>query len=560
MFSNINKHPKTFLFSLVLGFFLLLLSFIPSIYEASLSNKLVDNQRVMIWGEHVYTYDYNVYLSKIRQGIDGRFNIVNKYDHNIHQKGVFLQMLYVLSGKVGGLFGFGSVLTFHSLKLLTCIGWIIMLVLLNFFFLKKSFHIALGLTLSLFASSWPLFFQHGTEWWADHYMPWWQEMDVLYRLNYLPHYTVNYILMAVMTILLVIYVENKKRVHFALMAFLFSISFFIHPSGGVIFFLSWLSYFTLQVFLDKRFRRERLVETVFLTIMLVCLAAIPSLYFRYATSLPQWQALTQFDPRSFIVFNFKDYLLALGPIVVTGVLGAILAIIKRDKRVMALSCWIIGALLSFFIFKNIPDQFGLRMVETANHVPLAILTVFFLSELTKKTGNLLIKIAIYGFIGLVIVIGILNVYFSLKRNTDFIHQRSIAGVPLVPYPSQVLYPLKDFYNGIIWLEQYTKDTDVVLSAYTAGNYIPAYAGNFVYLGHHPETPHFYDKEAEAKTFFSGSLTPDDAYNFLKKNSIAYIFYGPQEAEGAIKPISDYPFVRPAYTSNLVNIFKVNYTH
>ena len=75
----------------IVSFLFLLASYVPNLYEISISN-LLPADRVMTSAEHMYTYDYNVYLSKIKQGMEGRWNVVDKYDNNPKQKGVFLRI------------------------------------------------------------------------------------------------------------------------------------------------------------------------------------------------------------------------------------------------------------------------------------------------------------------------------------------------------------------------------------------------------------------------------------------------------------------------------------
>src|SRR3989344_1896602 len=122
--------------SLLLSFLFLLTSYIPNFYEASIAN-LLPSDRVMTPAEHMYTYDYNVYLSKIKQGIEGRWNVVDKYDNNPDQKGVFLQMIYLISGKIGGLFGFSPGLTFHLLRTTASVFWVLAIIYINIYFLRR---------------------------------------------------------------------------------------------------------------------------------------------------------------------------------------------------------------------------------------------------------------------------------------------------------------------------------------------------------------------------------------------------------------------------------------
>src|SRR3989344_3386663 len=96
------RHNNWLILSLIVSFLFLLTSYIPNFYEASIAS-LLPADRTMTPAEHMYTYDYNVYLSKIRQGTEGRWTVIDKYDNNTNQKGVFLQMLYLLAGKFGGL-------------------------------------------------------------------------------------------------------------------------------------------------------------------------------------------------------------------------------------------------------------------------------------------------------------------------------------------------------------------------------------------------------------------------------------------------------------------------
>ena len=168
--------------SLILSFLFLLASYIPNLYEASIA-KLLPPDRVMTPAEHIYTYDYNVYLSKIRQGMEGRWSIVDKYDNNPDQKGVLLQMLYLMSGKIGGLFGFAPGLSFHLLRTVTSVIWVLTIIFLSFYFLKSPMSGFLAVLLSIFAASWPVFYSYQGSTWIGMYMSWWQAMDVFKRVS-----------------------------------------------------------------------------------------------------------------------------------------------------------------------------------------------------------------------------------------------------------------------------------------------------------------------------------------------------------------------------------------
>lgn len=110
-------------------------------------------------------------------------------------------------------------------------------------------------------------------------------------------------------------------------------------------------------------------------------------------------------------------------------------------------------------------------------------------------------------------------------------------------------------DGIRWLRDNTNRGDVVLAEITAGNHIPAYAGNTVYLGQ-ANTVDYERKQAEVWEFLKGEMGEKQAQLFLKNGRIKYIFFSVQEKEkSGGKPLEDfYPFLTPVYTNPTVTIF------
>ena len=549
-----NRYVSILLLLIISSIFLFL-SYIPNLYEASVTD-IMPKDRVMLWGEHIYTYDFNVYLSKIRQGTEGRWNIINKYDNRIDQPGVYLQMLYLLAGKIGGLFNLTPILIFHLLRTLLSFSWILVIIFINVYFLKKPVLYFLGTIFSLLASSFPVFYRLDGELWIGIFMGWWQELDVLKHISYLPHYTINYMIISILTFLLYLYDKTKNIRLFVIICVILFFSFFIHPITGLVFFFSWLLFNSIKIVLFGNFKLKTLFRFVLETLFLVVVISMPLAYIKYATSLSPWKSLIEFDQKYKFPFVLKDYILALGPVFITGLMGAVMVIFKKEKRLLPVVTWFLGAFLGFLLFIYFPYQSPARFVQTANHIPLAILSAYFIVELLKKFPNWLVKSLCYPAIAFIILLGIIQSYFSIKGQTHFIKQRAQAVLPLVPYPSQVMYPLKDFFFALKWLEKYSYRNTVVLSQITAGNYIPAYAGNYVYFGHFPESPNYEYKSSQVGLFFTGSMKEEDALNFLKNENIDYVFLGPQEKEMATADIKRYPFLKPVYDSYWVTIFWV----
>jgi len=108
-----------------------------------------------------------------------------------------------------------------------------------------------------------------------------------------------------------------------------------------------------------------------------------------------------------------------------------------------------------------------------------------------------------------------------------------------------------------WLAAHTQPSDTVLSSHQIGNYIPARAGNRVFLGHGPETIHAEEKENIVRQFFQTQT--NDAYRkeILNQYDIAYLFYGPAEkALGDFQPATS-PYLEEVFTNGRHTIYEVN---
>jgi uncharacterized membrane protein len=147
---------------------------------------------------------------------------------------------------------------------------------------------------------------------------------------------------------------------------------------------------------------------------------------------------------------------------------------------------------------------------------------------------------------------------SLDWQISWITQRLGATVPLVPYPPQAMYPLKDWMAAIRWLNENTPSDSVVLSEVTAGNYIPAYSHNKVYFGQ-ANTVQYDRKQKEATEFFSGKMSESQAKNLFSRGRIKYIFVSVQEQSDANgKNLKEwYPGLVEVYKNTIVTIYQTH---
>lgn len=83
------------------------------------------------------------------------------------------------------------------------------------------------------------------------------------------------------------------------------------------------------------------------------------------------------------------------------------------------------------------------------------------------------------------------------------------------------YLPEDYAETFNWLR--TQEPGVVLSAYVTGNFIPAWTGFPVYIGHSIQTADIAEKRKRVAAFFA-----QPTQEFLEREHIRYIFYGREE--------------------------------
>ncbi len=556
-------------FLVLLSFFFVFFSFSPSLYEIYHIKDLPKERSFVL--EHNYMFDYNFYLSRIRQGQEGRWLVVEKYFNKPHRGSLF-QELYLILGKIGQLFNFDPPLTYHSSRLI--FGLIFLLIIAKY--LTKLFPGWWQVIAFLFVvtcGSWPIAVKGS--WRFATYMGWWSAVDSLQRITFMPHILLGqiFILIFICRFSGSFSVVKKncwlKSIIWGLVGFVSGIVF--PPTLLVVYTsLVLLSLFELIWHLEKKSDRnkktmemKRWIWQAVMPRLIFILLSLPSfIYIQLMFSVWPWRALALFDIQHRFIMPYREYALALGPILPLGLLGGILAMIKKEKRLIPLISWIVSLAILFLLFENIPQQSPLRFTEAAINIPLGILAtylLFFFWSRAEKFSFFLakgIKFAIQAVCLGVIVMGLLIMVSMVSWLTDQAYAKRV-GTFLVPTGTQLIYPLKDFMEGIYFIKNSTKEEEIILAFETAGNYIPAYAGNFVYFGH-ANTPFESEKKAKAAEFFSGKMTLFQVEEFLKKENISYVYFGVQEKElGHIQDLSlIYPILKPIYTNNRVVIYKV----
>lgn len=563
---QVRKHILSFLIVVFVLF-----SLAPTLYELSRMGDLQPNRSFEL--VHNFPTDYNFYLSRIRQGLEGRLTVVETYTSEPHE-GSFIHEMYLLMGQMGRI---ARVPTSRVGDIYHIARIVFAFVLLSSIaeFCIKSFpmgksnvvdrisekqgnipytitHIRLiAFLLAVTASSWPKLvavvnnavvpatLSNSVDWRFGGFMAWWSVMDSLQRITFIPHLLAGQALIVVLVMLLTSKALSRgiNVVFVGLLAFVLGMLF---PPGLV------FIYAVMGIYVLMSGRKWKTLAAPFGAVFFISSASL--LYLGLMTGMYPWKRLIEVDVIRPLPFDYLEYVRALGPILPSGLIGLFMALLAKERVLFPAVVWVLAwaALLGIFAF--VPQQSPLRFSEMIPHVPLGILTAYVLSRL-RYVGRWL---AI-----LLVAIGIFHMYSSYLWQRDFVDHKIRATTPLVPTGSYVMYPLKDFISAMRYIQEQSKGRGTVLAETTAGNYIPVVSGNSVYAGH-DNTVAFETKKETVRQFFSGRMNAAMAKKWVHEIGAAYVFFGPQEKEdGGIQDLTDvYPFLSEVYTNTFVTVYRV----
>lgn len=543
--------------ALILGF--VLFSLAPTFYELSRAGDLHPERSFEL--VHNFPTDYNFYLSRIREGLEGRWTVVEKYTSESHA-GSFMHEFYLVIGQVGRfvrvpLHRAGDI--YHIARIV--LGGVLLAVIADLcrrtFGAMKTVHPSASLAaflLAITASSWPKLVavienqvvpataENFLQWRFGGYMAWWSVMDSLQRITFIPHILAGQALIVLMVLGLVTGSLFRTTAH----ALFFGVAAFVLGSvfpPGLIFVYAVYGVWALLSF--NRLRVWRIPMTV------VALVSAPSLLqLALMTSFYPWKRLAEVDIIRPLPFVYDEYIRAMGPMLPLGLAGLSAVLIRNERRLLPAVSWVLAWILLLIVFSFIPQQSPLRFSEMAPQVPLAILTVYLLGLIPR------LRVPGTCIAAILIGAGLIHMHSSYLWQRDFVDHKIRATLPLVPTGSFVMYPLRDFVNAMWYLYDQTKGEGVILSETTAGNYIPVVSGNTVYVGH-DNTVAFEAKKELVKTFFAGHMPADQAQGFVRQTRASFVYFGPQEREdGGLTDLGRvYPFLTEAYKNAYVTVYK-----
>jgi hypothetical protein len=481
--------------------------------------------------------DYPFYTSVIRQGIDRQVQVFDRFAVEPHE-GSVVHFFYLVLGWIGGIFGITSAhVIYHVARFILGVGWCMVIYWLCDVMIREKWVRILAFFFSLYSASFPrfLFVDGGvtTSW----FMTWWSELDPIIRAAFVPHFTLGHIAMVVALIAIFHYERSGDRKWLYRGAVSAWVGAFVHPPS----FIQVAMVVPLYVLLVRR------KHWVLGALSILVAGGLGLMYINQASDVFPWNQPKQFEGVNFAVPIF-EYLLALGPIVLLGLVGALVK--RKAESTWLLVIWIVTSLVMIPVSKMMPFSpwtfirehpiSNIRFLQVAIWVPLGILSAHAVVYLWQQYGK---RIAIAT---LVVFMLLTFVGYPASINGQVNHMY---------FSAEYTYPKVGYIQAVKALGSVVKPGQVTLSLSLGGVTTPMYINRTTYVGQVVYTP---DREAKMKkswAFYHGDMHVCEAFAFVKENRVGAVLYSFDE-QHAGQAVKFYSFLQPWNTYGETTIYSV----
>jgi hypothetical protein len=486
-------------------------------------------------GSVVNHQDTSSYLAEIRQGMEGEWLFHDRYTSEPHEGGP-LFLFYISLGHMAGILGLSPPAVFTiarivcGLILLSTAYWFLTLFLprrqqRRTAYLLVCFSSGLGWIAMIF---WPLLLLMGREP-IDMWVP---EANTFSTLLGVPHFALSVSLMLItLGGLVVAFRSGRWRPVWAAALACFALSW-IHPFDTLIIgavLATYLAWHTVE-------RRRIPWREVGQVTPCFALSLPVVLYLQFGVIAPNpvfraWldQGITRLPSLLATLFGF-------GLLAVLASIGAWRTVRYRQIDPLPL-CWV-GAVVVLLL---LPTNVQRRFLEGI-HIPLCILAAVgwpVVWQIVQGQGILKSSLRILLLVGLLsstlVVWGAATANGLSHTNPYFLYR----------------YETEAFD----WLEAHSDSDDTVLSSAQTGIYIPAWAGNRVFIGHWDQTIYLTEKEELLEGIFYAATPPARREEIIQAYGIAYLYHGPSERElGGYDPSLD-SIWEPVFSNAEITIYR-----
>lgn len=465
-------------------------------------------------------WDVNAYVSYIRYGENHGMLLQNTYT-SIPHKGIFIFQFYTFLGLLNRIFRLDPFIVFHLSSAIIDIFLVIAVYKLVKLFIEETRDRIPVLILLVFGGG--LGFISGLiPFSADIYTP---------DFTFLKPLSIGHDGLSILLSLLSIYFFYKFAVTEKNPGNLFPAV--LTGIGTAVFHpykLLWLVIigFVTAVWQRKLFRQ--VIKYPLFLILLFCLY-FPFSFYPFLTS-PGFSGIARESFTAIDVFAIVSGLGLLSPLL----FWQLFISRDTDKRIVFLKIVFLTQTILLFL----PLSFARQFIPTI-YVWAGFLTYFSLKELFKNRVKDDFKFTLWGivFISTLTAIYVFTSVLQVQTNNQYYY--------LTRNEALAFDALNKMPGG-----------SVVLSLYRMGNYIPAFTADKVYFGHFYQTPNSTQALNNARLFYT-KMDENKQKEFLKNNSIDYVYYGLEEMalrrEASLSSENPFPNFPSIYQNDNVVIFK-----
>lgn len=468
---------------------------------------------------HGATVDYYLYVSSIRESMDGATSITGLYTSEDTKKSM-LYLFFIIIGKIASVVHLDPFITYHISRILSVELFFVSLYFLVSVFLTPWWALLAAVT-GLFSTAppWEFIYKLGLEvppWWADTF-------DPLSRADVLPHHAFGLFLLLFTLGKLFLVVFDQKREKDRKDILLLCIGSFatglIFPPAGLLLGAGIPLSLLLFIILNRKKKGSK--RSIFI-ICLTTVSVVLSLLFMKSQTLLgfPWSQWSTWDVAMWNnnAPHFARNFLVGSSVLIPFAIPALLFGLKRGSfKETFLVVWILLpiVLMPFTDFLGIGK---IRLAYMASYIPLGIFTVYTLRYLVRQGERLIIKCIAASII---LLLFLLFMYVSFQNNIKrFDFSSEVSFNACIP---------RETVDALRFLNRNAQPyAAVVLSDFAVGNMLPAFARMKSYFGHWTQTMNFQQKEYLTNRFFRGQMDDNEVTRFLHEGNISYVYWGVAE--------------------------------
>lgn len=481
-------------------------------------------------GLNGYSNDYFQYVSYIKEGMYGRLTMVFR-SFPFPQPTTPIHAFYIVTGMAAARFGIEAPVAFHLLRII--LGLVYVFLTHQLFLRVFAQPVAFLGTILAFISS-PLGWLRfaGNHWEVARLS--FFNFSIVHpeRVTDRPHYLFGAVM--VLTILLLLTREKTRRQvsKFALAVLAFGAAM-VHASAGIL----------LLVIGSIRLH--------FFSLALGSGLALGITYFfvRQYTLVPEIWLDSYIYSGPLTIEGLAGDIVSFGPTLWLGLVGLLWASYRKETshgHVHAIVLtWLLVQLGLFFFGYRLFHADRVRFLQSLYFIPMAYGTVLFFQCISARIKRNLTTIGVLAMIVVSLPVYTQDLAWSMIRLTDYKTFNVFA------------FPTIAQREAYAFLDSSTPRESIVLAGLEAGNNILIYSHSRV-IGNEQGWSQAKGKQmlTERDEFFRGKQSADDAWGYLRRNAVAYVYYGYQER--AMGNASGYAFLTPVFANAQVRIYRVEY--